>query len=163
MRTTAVALTGLVLVSSVALAGDPEVLTQAVSFAITGTDATKVTVVDRAQCIFKINNFTYYLNNVFADRIYVRNWSNKLGNFWATVDLHRKRKIVEEFVPAPVFTGSESDRLLMAGDPNYFATKAQTSTATDYTIRVETRESERLTKAWQYIYANGCKGMTSPF
>jgi len=39
MRTTAVSLTGLVLVSSVALAGDPEVLTQAVSFAITGTDA----------------------------------------------------------------------------------------------------------------------------
>jgi hypothetical protein len=127
------------------------------------TDDSKVIVADRAQCIFKINNFTYHLNNVYADRIAVRNWSNKIGNFWATVDLHGKRKIVEEFVPAPVFTGSETDRLLMAGDPNYFATKAQTSVATDYTIRVETRESERLIKAWQYIYANGCKGMTSPF
>jgi hypothetical protein len=54
---------GLLLASSVALA-DSEVLTQAVSFAITGIDASKVIAVDKAQCIFKINNFTYYLNNV---------------------------------------------------------------------------------------------------
>jgi hypothetical protein len=163
MRATALFLSGLLFASNFAFAGDSDVLTQAVSFAITGSDATKVVVVDRAQCIFKINNFTYYLNSVYSDRISVRNWSNKIGNYWATVDLHGKRKIVEEFIPAPVFTGSEADKLLMAGDPNYFATKAQTSAATDYSIRVETRESERLIKAWQYIYANGCKGLTSPF
>ena len=163
MRKTVVLFTGLVLVSSVAQAGDPEVLTQAVSFAITGTDASKVIVADRSQCIFKINNFTYYLNNVYAGPNSVRNWSNKLGNFWATVDLHGKRKIVEEFVPAPVFIGSDNDRILMAVDPNHFATKAQTSVATDYTIRVQTRKSEPLIKAWQYIYANGCRGMISPF
>jgi len=141
-----------------------DVLLQAVSFALTGSDGSKVVAVDRAQCIFKIDNETYFLNNIYVDRISVRNWSNKLGNFWATVDLHGKKKVFEQFTPAPVFTGSESDRLSMSINPNYFAeAKARTSASTDYTLRVETRESDRLLKAWQYIYANGCKGMTSPF
>jgi hypothetical protein len=41
--------------------------------------------------------------------------------------------------------------------------EANSTSYTDYKLQIDTDESARLTKAWQYIYANGCKGMTSPF
>jgi hypothetical protein len=47
------------IIPSAAFSADPDVLMQAVSFAVTGSDATKVVAVDRAQCIFKVGEDTY--------------------------------------------------------------------------------------------------------
>ena len=124
-----------------ALAANDDVLMQAVSFAVTGSDANKVVVVDRAQCIFRVKDDTYYFNNIYTDRVAIQYWTNKLFQ-WATVDIHGKKKVVDHFSPPP---------------------KGQTTSSSDETIYVNTRESDRLKKAWEYIYANGCKGMTSPF
>jgi hypothetical protein len=134
-------------IPSAAFSADPDVLMQAVSFAVTGSDATKVVAVDRAQCIFKVGEDTYYFNNIYTDRILIRNWTNKLNDNWATVDIHGKKKVVDHYTPAPRFTGSDLDRQMMALDPNYFATKASTTSSTDDSIRVSTREYDRLQKA----------------
>lgn len=150
-------------IAQAAFGSESDVLLQAVSFAITGSDGSKVSTIDRAHCVFKIGEDTFYLNNVYTDRIAFQKWSNKLGDVWATVDLHGKSKVVEHFSTPPTFTGSELDRAMMAEDPNYFARKGQTSAGADYTIKVSTRESERLVKEWRYIYASGCKGLQSPF
>lgn len=147
-----------------ALASESDVLLQAVSFAITGSDGSNVIAIDRARCVFKLGNDTFYLNNVYADRIGLRKKKNGLNEVWAEVDLHGKNKVVEHYSEPPKPTGiSELDRALLAENPNYFSQKGQTSAGTDYTIKVVTRESDRLVKAWQYIYANGCKGLQSPF
>ena len=164
MRAKGLFLAGLFwIISSAAFSADPDVLMQAVSFAVTGSDATKVVAVDRAQCVFKIGDDTYYLNNIYTDRIAIQSWSNKLNQNWATVEIHGKKKVVDHYTPQPTFTGSDYDKQMMSIDPHYFATKAKTTSSSDETIHVTTREYDRLSKAWQYIYANGCKGMTSPF
>src|SRR5882724_11760253 len=113
---------------------DSDILLQAVSFAITGSDGSKVTTVDRARCVFRIGNTTYFLNNVYSDRIYQREWRNKLGETWLTVELHGKQKIIEQFEPPPTPTGSEElDRALVAQDPTYFQKKGQTTVSADAT------------------------------
>ena len=146
----------LLLAPAQAIAAD-DILLQAVSFAITGSDGSKVTAIDRAQCVFKVENDTYFLNNVYVDRIFIKNWNN----LFATVDLHGKKKVVDHYSPPRKYAGSEIDKMKMQDHPEYF--KGGTTAANDQTIWVNTNESDRLVKAWEYIYANGCKGMTSPF
>ena len=68
-----------------------DVLLQAVSFAITGSDGSKVTAIDRARCVFKVEDDTYFLNNVYVDRISIREFGKpQVGVAWATVELHGK-------------------------------------------------------------------------
>jgi hypothetical protein len=141
---------------------ESDVLLQAVSFAVTGSDANKVIIIDLPQCIFRVKDDTYYFNNMFTDRISFQNLHNQRGSVWTNVDLHGKKKVIEHYSPPVPFTGSELDQE-MKKIPGYFNPAGHTSSATDETIRVDTRESERLVKAWQYIFANGCKGITSPF
>jgi hypothetical protein len=140
-----------------------DVLLQAVSFAITGSDGTDVVAVDRKQCVFRIGNDTYFLNNVYTDRISIEHWKNKLNSRWVTVAIHGKKKIIEHVSQPRKYTGSEVDQMLLREDPNYFSSDRTSTAVTDETLRVDTIESARVAKAWQYIYANGCKGMTSPF
>jgi hypothetical protein len=52
-------------------------------------------------------------------------------------------------------------REMKASMPEVF--QPTTQSLADYTIEVVTTETDRLKRAWQYIFANGCKGMTSPF
>jgi hypothetical protein len=48
-----------------ATGAESDVLLQAVSFAITGSDANRVVAVDRARCIFRVKSDTYYFNNIY--------------------------------------------------------------------------------------------------
>jgi hypothetical protein len=132
-----------------------DILLQAVSFAITGSDGSNVTAIDRAQCVFKVENDTYFLNNVYVDRISIR----KFEFVGAMVELHGKKKVVDS--PPAKHTGSALDKMMMQDHPDDF--KGGRTAASDKTIMVYTNESDRLVKAWEYIYANGCKGATSPF
>jgi hypothetical protein len=139
---------------------DSDVLLQAVSFAVTGSDANRVVVVDRAKCIFRVRSNTYYFNNVYTDRITFRDLQNKLGRVWTEVELHGKEKvsdIANTTVQEPVQLTKELN--------DYYREvyEANSTSYADYTLRIETHESARLRKAWQYVFANGCRGITSPF
>ncbi|WP_315759697.1 hypothetical protein [Bradyrhizobium sp. SZCCHNRI2007] len=152
------------IIGSASLASEPDPLIQAVSFATTGTNGTDISVIDRTHCIFKIGNDTIYFNNVYIDRIALKTWSNKLGNVWTTVDIHGRGKVVDHYAPPLTYTGSEFDKALIAADPDYFSSRtAQITTGSDFTFTVRTTESTRLARAWKFIYANGCKGIRSPF
>jgi hypothetical protein len=52
-------------------------------------------------------------------------------------------------------------REMKASLPEVF--QPTTQSLADYTIEFMTTETDRLKRASEYIYANGCKGMTSPF
>jgi hypothetical protein len=155
MRTT-LFLFGLMFYPAAALA-EPDVLLQAVSFAITGSDASKVVAINRQQCIFKVENYAYHLNRIYTDRI---TFQSKKDRVW--VEIHGKTNVVDLWdPPAAKDDGSERMREMKASMPEVFLPTTQS--LADYTIEVVTTETDRLKRAWEYIYANGCKGMTSPF
>ena len=113
--------------SSAAAADDA--LLQAVSFFITGSDASAVTAIDRAQCIFRVRDTTYFFNNIDTGRLSWSRWENGFGAQWTYFELHGKGKVVEDAQGA----------------------------ATDRTLRVASGEKDKLLRAWQYIYSHGCK------
>ena len=147
------------LVAHSAYAAD-DVLTQAVSFAVTGSDANRVVVVDRAKCVFRVKSNTYYFNNIYADRISFQNLHNRLGRVWTTIEMHGKQKV------ADISTVSVQEPAELSKELRDYYREVYDANSTsyaDYTLQIDTHESVRLIKAWQYIYANGCKGITSPF
>jgi hypothetical protein len=141
-------------------AADSDVLSQAVSFAVTGSDANRVVVVDRAKCIFRVKSNTYYFNNLYTDRISFRDLQNKLGRVWTEVELHGKQRISDI-----ANTAVQEPAQLTKELNEYYREvyEANSTSYSDYTIQIDTHESARVRKAWQYIFANGCKGITSPF
>jgi hypothetical protein len=133
---------GAVLVAAVLLAAaspaHADDMIQAVSFAITGRDGSTVDVVDKKNCVFRMGARTYFLNNIMTNSITFQPFTRQIGNY-TRVGIHGKSKVMEE-----VYQG--------AAQP-----------VTDYELMVESPDHARIVRAWQYIYAHGCKGMTSPF
>jgi tetratricopeptide (TPR) repeat protein len=130
-------------------------LLQVVSFAVTGSYGGRVVAVDRAKCIFRVKSNTYYLSNIYTDRI---SFQNSLGH--VSVGLHGKQKVAD-IANVDVKEPAELPKELNEYYREVY--EANSTSYTDYKLQIDTDESARLTKAWQYIYANGCKGMTSPF
>jgi hypothetical protein len=120
-----------------ARAGDA--LLQAVSFVLTGSDGQPVEMVDRKDCVFRLGVRTYYINNVITDRMTFQKWTRQLGGDYIRVGLHGKAKIMEEAYAGTVYP------------------------VTDHELFVESPDYDRVIRAWQYIYANGCKRLSSPF
>lgn len=131
-----------------------DVFMQAVGFAVSGSDAGKVASIDRQQCVFKVNKDN-------TDRVTVQGKKNRYGSVWAEVELHGKSKLAEIYSAPPEDRGTELDRQMRAADSRFF--EPHTDSYADYTLVVQTNEQDRLIRAWQYIYANGCKGLKSPF
>jgi hypothetical protein len=152
-------LLGLMFYPAASLA-DSDVLLQAVSFAITGSDASKVVAIDRQRCIFKVDDDTYYFNSIYTDRIQLKGMKNNL-TIWTEVFLHGKTKVVDVFSAPLKYSGTEIEKMIKAETPRVY--QPHTDSYADYDFRVFTSEIDRLKRAWEYIYANGCKGMTSPF
>jgi hypothetical protein len=138
-----------------------DTFTDAIAFAVSGSDATKVVAVNKQNCIFKVGNDTFYFNNIYLDRATTRPMRNNLGREWVEVDLHGKDKIVEIYVEPAKNDGSEIARNMAARYPDMFKPKWQSHT--DYVLTVQTKEHDRLVRAWRFIYANGCKAKESPF
>jgi hypothetical protein len=113
-------------------------MVQAVSFAITGRDGSMVDVVDKKNCVFRMGARTYFLNNIMINSITFQAFTRQIGNY-TRVGIHGKSKVMEE-----VYQG--------VAQP-----------VTDYELMVESPDHARIIRAWQYVYAHGCKGMTSPF
>jgi hypothetical protein len=57
---------------------EPDAFIRAVGFALTGSDnAEPKAIGDRANCVFRIKNDVYRLNNVHIDRISIRGWQRQ--------------------------------------------------------------------------------------
>jgi hypothetical protein len=143
----------------------------AVGFALTGTDNAKVKVLDKKTCAFQIGNQIFRLNNVQVDRLHFQNMVQKyLGTTTAfvRVSLHGAATVYEEF-KGPQYRENSSDppnlqefyRLMKPTNPELF--KPQHIVSNENTLDLYTNESDRLRRAWSYIYENGCTGATSPF
>jgi hypothetical protein len=120
---------------------ETDTLIAAVGFALTGSDNAKVQVINRTQCVFGIENEVFHLNNLHVERISIQGLVQKSisGEIrTVTVDLHGEG-VVHEVTMRRGITSSEKSLIL------------------------NTSETERVIRAWQYIYANGCVGKKSPF
>ena len=107
---------GIVLLAPLAPANSEDVLTQAVSFAITGSDGKVVDVIDKRNCIFRIGGRTYYLNNILTNGITFQPYTRQIGNY-TRVGIHGKSKVMVEIyqgVAQPV-----TDYELMVGSPDH--------------------------------------------
>jgi hypothetical protein len=136
---------------------------RAVGFALTGTETTDLKVVDRANCVFAVNNNLFRLNNVYTDRIKVQGWHQRwLGKIdqGVTVDLEGGAIVFETTVEPPGDDGSELMRQMRVESPEIF--KSHHYTYTRQELRLATSDQDRVKTAWQYVYSHGCTGKRSP-
>lgn len=132
-----------------------EVLLKAVSFALTGTDDGHVTVVDRNQCVFRVDEAhvseTYHLNSVDPKRLTFEHFksTSQYGD-------------ISYFVDVSIFGEGTVYEILGHFEDTSGAPPMQGATAS-HQLRLPTREYERVVRAWKYIYSHGCKGRASSF
>jgi hypothetical protein len=158
-----------------ATAESGDTLLQAVAFALTGSDDAKVRVINRAQCVFGIDHKkapggisaeVFHLNNIQVERLAIQGWlqkTNRGETRTVTVDLHGDSVVYEqtreggdtEGVPSAIL-----DNIRKSG-PEWFTRHVIPSNEQQLTL--STSETERVNRAWQYIYANGCVAKKSPF
>jgi hypothetical protein len=167
-------------VFAVASAFADDTLLKAVGFALTGSDDAKVRVIKRADCVFEIvhpnvlpnsggiSAEVFHLNNVHVERIAIqgRVQKNTFGETrTVTVDLHGEDVMYEEIREAGNTRGVPNEILedirRSPGGPEWFVKHVNKSNGAKLTLY--TSETERVERAWQYIYANGCVGKKSPF
>jgi len=154
----------------------PDAFRSAVAFALTGSDNTEIQIIDRADCIFSVDDRTFYLNNVDADRISITKWARKTAfeqQEYFTVELHGEPTVYvydktttnEEIIKSFSDTagGREVLKAMKVQSPDYFEPKHVHNVSNETTLILPTKEGDRLTRAWRYIYANGCTGKKSPF
>lgn len=136
---------------------------KAVSFALTGSDGGTIKVMDRRNCTFAVENDVFHLDRVETDRISLREFRNKLGDQWIVVELHGDKIVVRTTPPANLAPGLDQESIdkIRQKAPHLFETS--TTTYSDYPLRLETSEKDRVARAWSYIYAHGCTGRKSPF
>ena len=145
----------------------PDVFLQAVGFALTGSDDTKVTVVDQKNCVFRVGyHDVFHLNNVHVDRIVFEPWLQRDRingeRRYLKITLHGSDTVLERNDRVDELKMSaENLRALRQIDPNAF--KDSVSSFHETTLELDTTETDRVKRAWTYIYSNGCVGKKSPF
>jgi len=153
-------------------------LMKAVNFALTGTDDASVEAKDLSTCVFVRDNKAtdyqhkievYFLNNVEASRIRITPIEQRFENNVSEVVSVRVTINGEE----PVY----EDRAINAFDAaflDYIEATEKPAELEKYrssarlretaiTLILQTREIDRVVRAWKYIYANGCKSAKSSF
>ena len=139
---------------------EPDVFMRAVSFALTGRDDADPQVIgDRTNCVFAIHNDLFRLNNVHTDRITIQGWHRQRPwglEEWVAVRLYGDDVIFEETTEPPKDDGSELVRQMRELSPELF--KSHHYTYVEYELHLMTNDQDRVKKAWQYIYGNGCTG-----
>jgi hypothetical protein len=122
---------------------------RAVRFALTGWDAADVLVVDRADCVFRLNDpamgakyqETYHLNSVDRTKLELR-----------------PRQVAAADALVWVV-----DVTLVGDTPVYerritFGPRRGSTTATHYKLTINTDEYQGVVRAWKYVYSHGCTG-----
>ena len=157
-RSSKALLVGLLLISGVAHSETDDVFMRAVGFALTGRDDVEPKAIDRANCIFAVSeDDLFHLNNVQVDRISIEA-RDKFGMKWTSVGLHGDDVVVEH-TTLPMTediakTFSPQSRQM---HPRAFVSHRE------YELILKTSEVDRVKRAWEYIYSNGCIGKKSPF
>ncbi len=160
--------------TAVAVAAPSDTLLEAVGFALTANDNAVVQVIDRSNCVFGIGTSVFHLNNIATDRITLKSWVTESPMFGrkthVTVALHGDATIYEtdevaKFdhsndpgLPAEFAALMKKDRV---ENPEQYMSHHITSK--EHTLSFETDESDRVQRAWKYIYAHGCVGAKSHF
>jgi hypothetical protein len=146
---------------------EPDVFLQAVGFALTANDNTKVAAVDRKNCVFRVGfHDVFHLNNVHIDRVVFEPWVQRDRisgeRRYLKIMLHRSDTVLERIDRVDESQMSaENLRALRQIDPNAF--KDSVSSFNETTLELDTTETDRVKRAWTYIYSNGCIGKKSPF
>jgi clan AA aspartic protease (TIGR02281 family) len=135
---------------SASMSGADSSLLRAVAFALTGDDNAHVS--DWPDCVFQVKVgspvvvLTFHLNNIDPERIRIsKNEST------STTDVH----IFGEGVVVDAYIGR--DPKAPANVPDVLTHHSH------WSVMAQTEESDRLLRAWQYIYAHGCRGQNSSF
>lgn len=126
-------------------------LLKAVAFALTGDDSSHVS--DWPDCVFQIKSdsppevLTFHLNNIDPARTRVAEES------LAGIEVHifGENVVVDEY---------GSDPGLPVGTVN--GPKVLTH-HTQWRLKIHTIETQRMLRAWNYIYSHGCTGQKSSF
>jgi len=137
------------------------VFMRAVGFALTGNDNYEAKPIDRANCVFAYQNDVFHLNNVHVDRIKIQGW--KMGDLvtWTEVELHGDDVVVDHTTDPMKDDGSANTKQMRVTNPEVFRT--QRNSYKQWKLHLYTNDVDRVTRAWQYIYSNGCIGKKSPF
>jgi hypothetical protein len=96
---------------------------------------------------------------VFESWVRKQSWGEEK---YMTVALHGDATVYES-----TFQMRESDlspdmaKDFKMKDPDYF--KPHHTSSNEHTLNLRTSESDRVNRAWQYIYSHGCVGKKSPF
>jgi hypothetical protein len=151
MRTILCAASALTIMAMGTHGAESDLLLQAVGFALTGSDNAKVQIIDRKNCVFRIGSYdVFHLNNVHVDRLVFE--KSSFGIYDLTVELHGNTPVYEE-------TGNifkDAGFTLPAGVPDHIISN-------EHTLNLDTKEPDRVQRAWKYIYSHGCVGKKSPF
>jgi hypothetical protein len=155
---------------------ETDVLLRAVGFALTGSDNAIVRPIDRAHCVFAIGRDIYRLNNVQTDRLGPKAWQRVNDNGvvlerWLTVELHGDDTVYEttDEPETPLTEADVNPKLaaaLKSKDAEFFNRKPKPPehhVFNETTLRPASNDQDRITRAWKYIYGNGCVGKSSPF
>jgi uncharacterized protein YecT (DUF1311 family) len=142
-----------------------DVLLRAIGFALTGSDDADPNVIgNRANCVFAIGNNVYHLNNVQTDRLTLQGWERKTAygiQQWVTVGLHGDDVVFEETKEGAKDDGSAFMSQLRAQNPTWF--ESHHYTYKEHELELHTNDTDRVKRAWDYIYSHGCTGKRSPF
>jgi hypothetical protein len=140
---------------------ETDVFMRAVGLALSGSDDVEAKAIDRANCVFAYKNDVFHLNNVHIDRIKIQGW--KMGELvkWTEVELHGDDVVVDHTTDPMKDDGSDKAKQMRATYPELFRT--QRNSYKQSKLHLYTSDVDRVSRAWQYIYSNGCVGKKSPF
>jgi hypothetical protein len=145
-------------------AEEVDVLLRAVGFALTGSDNAAPKTIDRANCVFRVENNTFYLNNIHTDRITTEQWRQGSafgGGMFVKLKIHGDKPVVERKTEPLIDDGSDFKREWKISHPEDFQPHIYKYNETE--LDLKTSDQDRVNRAWAYIFSHGCTGKKSPF
>ena len=146
---------------------DSDVLLKTVAFALTANDETRVEPIDQDNCVFRVNNDIYRLNNVRLDRIRFQDQVRRLKN-----REHRVTLVLlsgETTVQETIYEGVDENNNELPAEvmqqmkeefPDVF--KAHNTRLNRVILVLPTDDGRRVRDAWGFIYSRGCSGTKAP-
>jgi hypothetical protein len=143
---------------------ESDALLKTVAFALTANDGSKVESLDPGNCVFRINNDIYRLNNVRLDRLGFQDQVRKLRN--------REHRVTLVFlggdatVQENIYEGLDDNNNGLTAEiiqelkenfPDVF--KPHNAATNQVTLVLPTDDGPRVREAWRFIYSHGCSGM----
>jgi hypothetical protein len=144
-----------------------DVLLKTVAFALTANEDTKVEPLDQPDCVFRINNEIYHLNNVRLDRLRFQDQLRRLKDREHRVTLVYLSG--EATVQESIYEGLDENNNQLTPEimqqlkehfPDVF--KAHNTALNQVTLVLPTDDGRRVREAWRFIFSRGCSGTKKP-